>query len=86
MVLGREVRTPTVGAPGRGRYVTTLFYFLVDLQMAGRPNPFLMGVSDPFPAGYVIWFGSLKFRANGNGYLMELLLPRSNPDVPTPQP
>jgi len=54
--------------------------------MAGKPNPFPMGVSDPFPAGYVIWFGSLKFRATGNGYLMELLSPRSNPDVPTPQP
>ena len=45
-----------------------------------------MGVSDPFPTGYVIWFGSLEFRATGNGYLMELLTPRSNPDVPAPQP
>jgi len=40
-----------------------------------------MGVSDPLPAGYVIWFGSLEFRATGNGYLMELLSPRRNPDV-----
>ena len=30
-----------------------------------------------------IWFGSLEFRATGNGYLMELLSPRSNPDTPT---
>ena len=45
-----------------------------------------MGVSDPMPAGTVIWFGSLEFRAAGNGYLMELLSPRSNPDAPMPQP
>ena len=45
-----------------------------------------MGASDPLPAGYVIWFRSLEFRATGNGYLMELLTPRSNPDVPAPQP
>ena len=42
-----------------------------------------MGVSDPLPAGYVIWFGSLEFRATGNGYLTELLSPRRNPDTPT---
>src|SRR6185312_13221598 len=50
--------------------------------MASRSNPFPMGASDPLPAGYVIWFGSLEFRANGNGYLMELLSPRRNPDAP----
>ena len=51
--------------------------------MAGRSNPFPMGVSDLLPAGYVIWFGSLELRATGNGYLMELLSPRRNPDTPT---
>src|SRR6185503_7727562 len=51
--------------------------------MASRSNPFPMGISDPLPAGYVIWFGSLEFRATGNGYLMELLSPRRNPDTPT---
>ena len=51
--------------------------------MASRSNPFPMGASDPLPAGYVIWFGSLEFRATGNGYLMELLSPRRNPDTPT---
>ena len=66
--------------------MTTLFYFLVDLQMAGRPNPFPMGVSDPFPAWYVIWFGSLEFRATGNGYLMERLPPRANYDFLTLPP
>ena len=86
MVLDREVRTPTVGAPVRGRCVTALFCFPVDLQMAGRPNPFPMGVSDPFLAGYVIWFGSLEFRATGNGYLMERLPPRVSSDVPAPPP
>ena len=42
-----------------------------------------MGVSDPLPAGYVIWFGSLEFRATGNGYLMQLLSPGCNPVPPT---
>ena len=86
MVLDREVRTPTVGAPGRGSCVTTLFCFPVDLQMAGRPNLFPMGVSDPFPAGYVIWFGSLEFRETGNSYLMERLPPRVSPDILAPPP
>ena len=66
--------------------MTTLFCFPVDLQMAGRPNPFPMGVSNPFPARYVIWFGSLEFRATGNGYLMERLPPRVNSDVSTLPP
>ena len=44
--------------------------------MAGRSNPYPMGVSDPLPTGYVIWFVSLEFRATGNGYLMELFSPR----------
>ena len=51
--------------------------------MASRSNPFAMGASDPLPAGYVIWFGSLEFRATGNSYLMELLSPRRNSDTPT---
>ena len=51
--------------------------------MAGRSNPYPMGVSDPLPAGYVIWFRSLEFRATGNGYLMQLLSPGSNPVTPT---
>src|SRR6185437_7396886 len=50
--------------------------------MASRSNPYPMGVSNPLPAGYVIWFRSLEFRATGNGYLMELLSPRRNPDIP----
>jgi hypothetical protein len=51
--------------------------------MASRSNPFPMGTLDPLPAGYVIWFGSLEFRATSNGYLMELLSPRRNPDTLT---
>jgi hypothetical protein len=31
-----------------------------------------MGSSDPLPAGFEIWFGSLNFQATGNGYLMRL--------------
>jgi hypothetical protein len=31
-----------------------------------------MGNSDPFPAGFEIWFGSLNFQATGNGYLMRI--------------
>jgi hypothetical protein len=31
-----------------------------------------MGSSDPFPAEFEIWFGSLNFHATGNGYLMRL--------------
>ena len=54
--------------------------------MAGRPNPFPMGVSDLFPAGYMIWFGSLEFRATGNSYLMERLPPRVSSDVLAPPP
>jgi len=41
---------------------------------------------DPLLAGTAIWFGSLEFRATGNGYLLELLSPRTNPDAPAPQP
>src|SRR6185295_8977519 len=38
---------------------------------------------DPLPVVYVIWFGSLEFRATGNGYLMQLLSPRRNPVTPS---
>jgi hypothetical protein len=31
-----------------------------------------MGSSDPLPAGFEIWFGSLNFQATGNGYLMRI--------------
>jgi hypothetical protein len=31
-----------------------------------------MGSSDPLPAGFEIWFGSLNFQAMGNGYLMRI--------------
>ena len=51
--------------------------------MASRSNPFPLGASDPLPAGYEIRFGSLEFRATGDGYLMELLSPRRNPDTLT---
>ena len=51
--------------------------------MASRSNPYPVGVSDLLPAGFVIWFGSLEFRATGNGYLMRLLSPRRNPIAPT---
>ena len=78
MVLDCEVRTPTVGAPGRGTLRDNHFLFPLDLEM--------VGISDPFPAGTVIWFGSLEFRATDNGYLMELLSPIVNPDAPAPQP
>ena len=32
----------------------------------------------------VIWFGSLEFRATGNGYDLELLPPRTDPDALAP--
>ena len=38
------------------------------------------------PAGTVLRFGSLEFIATGNGYNMDLLPPRANPDTPTPPP
>jgi hypothetical protein len=31
-----------------------------------------MGSSDPLPAGFEIWFGSLNFQVTGNGYLMRI--------------
>jgi hypothetical protein len=31
-----------------------------------------MGSSDPLPAGFEIWFGSLNFQATGNDYLMRI--------------
>ena len=52
--------------------------------MASRSNPFPMGASDPFPAGYVIWFGSLDFVATGDGHGMDILPSGANPDTPTP--
>ena len=50
--------------------------------MASGSIPFPMGASDPLPVRYEIQFGSLEFRATDNGYLMELLSPRRNPDMP----
>jgi hypothetical protein len=32
-----------------------------------------MGSSDPLPAGFEIWFGSLNFQATGNDYLTRLI-------------
>jgi hypothetical protein len=49
-----------------------------------------MGSSDPLPAGFEIRFGSLKFQATGNGYLMrltnrdELCARRQTGSVPAP--
>jgi hypothetical protein len=37
-----------------------------------RGTRYSMGSSDPLPAGFEIWFGSLNFQATGNGYLMRL--------------
>ena len=51
--------------------------------MAGRSNPYPMGVSNPLPAGRVISFGSLEFRATGNGYLMQLLSSERDLIAPT---
>ena len=51
--------------------------------MANRSNLYPMGVSDPFPAGRVISFGSLEFRATGNGYLMQLLSSERDLIAPT---
>ena len=45
-----------------------------------------MGISDPLPAGYMIWFGSLEFRATGNDYLMELLSPDATRTLRLHQP
>src|SRR6185295_9631295 len=51
--------------------------------MTSRSNPHPMGVSDALPAGRVISFGSLEFRATGNGYLMQLLSPGRDPVTST---
>src|SRR6185295_363431 len=51
--------------------------------MGSRSSPYPMGVSDPFPAGRVISFGSLEFRAIGNGYLMQLLSSERDLIAPT---
>jgi hypothetical protein len=37
-----------------------------------RGTRYSMGSSDPLPAGFEIRFGSLNFKATGNGYLMRL--------------
>jgi hypothetical protein len=37
-----------------------------------RGQRYSMGSSDPLPAGFEIRFGSLKFQATGNGYLMRI--------------
>jgi hypothetical protein len=37
-----------------------------------RGQRYSMVSSDPLPAGFEIWFGSLNFQATGNGYLMRL--------------
>jgi hypothetical protein len=37
-----------------------------------RSQRYAMGSSDPFTAGFEIWFGSLNFQATGNDYLMRL--------------
>ena len=51
--------------------------------MAGRSNPYPMGISDPLPAGRVISFGSLEFRTTGNGFLMQRLSSERNLIAPT---
>jgi len=43
-----------------------------------------MGASDPLPAGYVIWFGSLDFVATDGGHGTDILPSGANPDTPTP--
>jgi hypothetical protein len=37
-----------------------------------RTQRYSMGSSDPLPAGFKIWFGSLNFQATGNDYLMRI--------------
>jgi hypothetical protein len=37
-----------------------------------RSQRYSMGISDPLPAGFEIWFGSLNFQATGNNYLMRI--------------
>jgi hypothetical protein len=37
-----------------------------------RGQRYSMGISDPFPTGFEIRFGSLNFQATGNGYLMRI--------------
>jgi hypothetical protein len=32
-----------------------------------------MGSSDPLPAGFEIWYGSLNFQATGKNYLMRII-------------
>ena len=43
----------------------------------------MANVPRPLPAGTVLRFGSLDFVATGNGFDMELLPPKANPDTPT---
>jgi hypothetical protein len=43
---------------------------IVTEQTSERPAS---GQSDPFPARFEIWFGSIHFQATANGYLMRIL-------------
>jgi hypothetical protein len=55
-----------------------------------RGQRYSVGSSDPLPARFEIWFGSLHFQATGNGYLMrltdrdELCARRQTGSVPVP--
>jgi hypothetical protein len=65
---------PTVGAPGRGlalKIGSSTALSLVS-RTEYRGQRYFMGSSDPLPAGFKIWFGSLNFQATGNGYLMRV--------------
>ena len=72
--LGQSCSATKINAPGPSSFG----------WFRHRSNPYPMGVSDPLPAGRVISFGSLEFRATGNGYLMQLLSPRRNLVALTP--
>jgi hypothetical protein len=43
---------------------------IVTEQTSERPA---WGRSDPFPAGFEIWFGSIYYQETGNGYHMRIL-------------
>ena len=62
LVLPPEVKTPTVGMPGRGP--ACYYRFPISFRMATHVSP--------TPCSTVIWFGNLEFMYTGFGYDMIL--------------
>jgi hypothetical protein len=71
LCITSRVRTPIVGAPGRG---------LLRVNIAFPPFFRVTGPERPLPLATVIWFGSLEFMSLGYSYDMVLLPPRHPTD------